>query len=59
MRHEADYDLSRTFRRQQILEMIKLARAAFQAWERVKKTDDVRLYLACFHLRERWEKDPR
>ncbi len=58
-RHEADYDLSRTFRKQEALDFIKLARQAFEAWERVRKTDDARVYLACFHLWKRWDEDPR
>ena len=58
-RHEADYDLSRTFRKQEALAFVKLARQAFEAWERVRRTDDARVYLACFHLWKRWDEDPR
>jgi hypothetical protein len=58
-RHIADYDLSRRFRRREALDFIESARQAFAAWERVRNTDDARLYLACFHLWERWDKDPR
>ncbi|APW59939.1 hypothetical protein [Paludisphaera borealis] len=58
-RHDADYDLSLTFRRQQVLAYIALSRQAFEAWERIRKTDDARLYLACFLLWERWDKKPR
>jgi uncharacterized protein (UPF0332 family) len=58
-RHEADYDLSRTFRRQEALAFVQSARQAFAAWERVKKTDDARVYLACFQLWKRWDEDPR
>jgi hypothetical protein len=49
-RHGADYDLSRTFRRQEALDFVDSARQAFQSWERVRRTDDARVYLACFHL---------
>jgi len=45
-RHEADYDLSRTFRKQEALAFVKLARQAFEAWGRVRRTDDARVYLA-------------
>ncbi len=58
-RHEADYDLSRTYRKQEVLDFVKSARQAFEAWERVRKTDDARVYMACFHLLERWDEDPR
>lgn len=58
-RHEADYDLSRTFRRQETLEFVQSAGKAFATWDRVRKTDDARLYLACLHLWERWNKDQR
>jgi hypothetical protein len=58
-RHEADYDLSRVFRRQEVLDHVQWARQAFEAWERVRKTDDARLYLACFLLWKRWDEDPR
>jgi len=53
-RHTADYDLSRTFRRQEALDLVESARQAFQAWERVRRLDDARVYLACFLLWKRW-----
>ena len=58
-RHEADYDLSRVFRRREVLAFVQSARHAMEAWDRVRKTDDARLYLACFHLWKRWDEDPR
>jgi uncharacterized protein (UPF0332 family) len=58
-RHQADYDLSRSFRRGEALNFVQSAHRAFNAWERVKKTDDARVYLACFHLWKRWDEDPR
>jgi hypothetical protein len=58
-RHEADYDLSQSLRRHEVLAHVQLARQAFEAWERVRKTDDARLYLASFLLWKRWEGDPR
>ena len=58
-RHEADYDLTRTFRRQEVLDFVQLARQAFEAWARIRKTDDARLYLASFLLWKRWDEDPR
>jgi hypothetical protein len=59
VRHDADYDLTRTFRRSETLDIIEQAQDAFAAWERVSKTDDARLYLACFLLWDRWDKEPR
>ena len=58
-RHEADYDLLRKFSRKEALDFIKLARQAFQAWNKVKKSDDARLCLACFQLWKQWDQDPR
>jgi hypothetical protein len=58
-RHEAEYDLLRPFSRQQALVHAELARDVFADWEKVKKTDDARLYLACFLLWKRWDEEPR
>jgi hypothetical protein len=58
-RHEADYDVSRTFRRKEALDFIELARRAFQAWGTVRKTDEARLYLGCFHLWKTWDQESR
>lgn len=58
-RHEADYDLARTFRRQEALNYVGTARQALEAWDRVRNTDDARIYLACFHLWKRWDDEPR
>jgi len=58
-RHEADYDVARKFSRREALAYIQTARRAFEAWERVRRMDDARLYLACFNLWKRWDEDPR
>jgi hypothetical protein len=58
-RHEADYDLACTLRRNEVLAFIRTARRAFEAWERIRKTDDARIYLACFQLWKRWDEEPR
>jgi hypothetical protein len=58
-RHEADYDLLRDFSRGEALLHAERARDAFADWEKVKKTDDARLYLACFLLWKRWDEEPR
>lgn len=59
VRHEADYDRQRVFRRDEVQQLLRVARNAFDAWNRVRRTDDARLYLACFLLWERWDRDPR
>jgi len=58
-RHDADYDLTFRLSRKEALEFAQMAREAFEGLEAVKKTDDARLYLACFHLWKRWDEDPR
>lgn len=58
-REDADYQLDRTYARRETLAFIQTARQAFEAWERVRRTDDARLYLACFLLWKRWDEDPR
>ncbi len=58
-REDADYQLDRTYDRRETLAFIQTARQAFEAWERVRRTDDARLYLACFLLWKRWDEDPR
>ena len=58
-RHDADYDLTFSLSRKEALEFVQMASEAIEAWRTVKKTDDARLYLACFHLWKRWDEDPR
>jgi hypothetical protein len=58
-RHEADYEVSASFTRQEAISYIESARQAFEAWDRAKKTDDARMYLACFLLWKRWDEEPR
>ena len=58
-RHEADYEVTRTFRRHEALDYVRRAQAAFNAWDRIRRTDDASLYLACFLLWKRWDEEPR
>jgi hypothetical protein len=58
-RHAADYDLTYRLSRKETLEFVQMATEAFETWRKVRKTDDARLYLACFHLWKRWDEDPR
>ena len=55
-RHEADYDLAKTYTRSETRELVALARQAFQAWKRMRKDDAARVYLSCFLLWEAWSK---
>jgi uncharacterized protein (UPF0332 family) len=50
-RHDADYDLAKTFTRMEALEMVDLARQAFQSWKTVRKHESTRLMLGCFASR--------
>lgn len=56
-RHEADYDLSRTYSREEADDAIERAAGAFERWEEIKKTDYARLYLACFLLYKHWDRE--
>jgi hypothetical protein len=58
-RHEADYNLSLTLSRQEVLDVVESAREAVEAWEKVKKSEAARIYLACFHLWKRWDEESR
>lgn len=58
-RHLADYDLAQQFRKEAVQTLAGQARQAFEAWARIRKSDDARLYLACFLLWKRWDDEPR
>jgi hypothetical protein len=58
-RHEADYNLTLRLNREETLTLVRRARQAVADWEQVKRTDDARLYLACFLLWKRWDEEPR
>ena len=53
-RQDADYDTGKPLTRPEALKQIEKAKQAFAAWERVKVTDDARMYLACFSLWDKW-----
>lgn len=59
LRHEADYNLDRSFTRPEVWQVFQEAQAAFTAWEAVKNTDGARLFLACFLLWETWNNKVR
>jgi hypothetical protein len=55
-RHEADYNLSRTFTRAEVRGFITKTRAAFHRWEAVRTSEAARLYLAALLTGERLRK---
>ena len=58
-RESADYDRARKYSRDEVRLLVDQVEAAFQAWGRVRQTDEARLYLACFLLWDAWNKPPR
>lgn len=52
-RHEADYNLSRSFTRNNVQGLIAKARDAFHRWEAVRTSEAARLYLAALLTGER------
>jgi len=55
-RHDADYDLTKSFTRSDALAFVEQAEQAFQDWEAVRKDDLARIYLASFLLWKDWNK---
>jgi hypothetical protein len=55
-RHEADYNLSRTFSRAEVRGLVAKARDAFHLWEAVRTSEAARLYLAALLTGERLRK---
>jgi len=55
-RHEADYDLSRSFTRADVQGLIAKTRDAFHGWEAVRTSEAARLYLAALLTGERLRK---
>lgn len=53
-RHIADYDLTKTLNRPNVLNKIILARAAFLAWSKVRKTPNAAVFMASLLLRKDW-----
>ncbi len=55
-RHAADYDLAREFTRAEVNGFIEQVESAFIAWDRIKTSDEARLFLGCFQLWKTWNK---
>jgi hypothetical protein len=56
LRHAADYDLSQTFDRTNVLEAIELARTAMTDWNKVRNTPNSNVFLAALLLHNRWNR---
>jgi len=55
-RHEADYNLARSFSKSEAQALVDQADQAFTDWQTVRNNDVARLYLVCLLLWDRWEK---
>ena len=55
-RHEADYNLAKSFPRAAAQALIDQATQAFKDWEEVRNHELTGLYLVCLLLWGRWEK---
>jgi len=53
-RHEADYDLTRSFSRADARALVDRTRQAFDYWKSVRSHEVARLYLLCLLLWSRW-----
>ena len=49
-RHEADYNVEERFLRADTTRLIKDAQAAFDAWKRIRRTNEARQFLLCLLL---------
>lgn len=53
-RHEADYNLTASFDRVDVLQKIRLATEAFAAWRRVRNRPNAAVFLSALLLQARW-----
>ena len=53
-RHSADYDVSDTFTKPDVLAKIALAEQAFLDWEKVRGTPNANVFLAALLLQKQW-----
>ena len=58
-RESADYDPTSPVALEQASLLIEKSEQAFAAWEKVRSTDEARLYLASFLLHKTWDQQPR
>ena len=55
-RHRADYDLSETFDRVQVMRYVDQARQAIEKWKLVKNSPNANVFLVALLLHSRWNK---
>jgi hypothetical protein len=55
-RHNADYELGKTYARSDAVTVVARAQRAFQDWNSIRKEDLARIYLACFLNWKQWNK---
>jgi hypothetical protein len=53
-RHDADYNLSASFDRVDVLQKVRLVREAFGAWRQVRSSPNAAVFLAAMLLQARW-----
>jgi hypothetical protein len=53
-RHDADYDLSLTFNRIDVLQKIAQARSAFSSWQAIRDRPNATVFLAALLLQRHW-----
>jgi len=55
-RHKADYDLTEQFDRTRVQALVNEAEQVFRLWDRVRDTDDARVFLAALIFWKLWSK---
>ena len=55
-RHEADYDADVRFSRADVTLLVKNVEEAFAAWNRIRATDEGRIFLSLLSLTDRWRR---
>jgi hypothetical protein len=55
-RHKADYDLTEQFDRTRVQALVNEAEQVFRLWDRVRDTDDARVFLASLIFWKLWSK---
>jgi uncharacterized protein (UPF0332 family) len=55
-RHEADYNLARSFTRSEATDLVNQVSQAFQDWQAIRSDVYARRYLVCLLLWDKWDK---
>lgn len=55
-RHEADYDVARTFLAADVVDLLRIAKEAFEAWERVRGQQVATVFLVNLLLGSKWKR---